>query len=94
MENYFIEKDNKKICKFGVYDNYVWFVPTKYTKEYKTYILKNVKNVFKELLEKHKYLYTFSEDIPYLNKWHTYVGMKKEEQFKYKNKLMNIWVNK
>lgn len=94
VESYYLEKDNKKICFFGVSDNYVWFKKTEYTKNYKIYILRNVKQVFKDLLTNNNYLYTFSLDNPILNKWHEYVGMKLEDKFTLKNKNYNIWVNK
>ncbi|MBO4516731.1 hypothetical protein J5751_04875 [bacterium] len=93
-EKHFVEKDGKKICYFGVIDNYVWFKKTRYTKKYKFYILKNIREVYNQLLDKYNYLYTFSYNRKDLNKWHSFIGMIMQEQFIYKNKTINIWVNK
>lgn len=87
-----VSKDNKIICYYGVNNNYVWFKPTKYTQEYKTYILKGVKNIVKNLLKTNKYLYTFSLNNDSLNKWHIFIGFTLQESFIYKNKQYNIWV--
>ena len=92
MQKHYLIKDNKIICYFGVIDNYVYFKKTKYTKHYKTFILKNVRKVFNELLEKNEYLYTFSPNIKKLNKWHEFIGMTKQETFIFKSKQWNIWV--
>lgn len=92
MQIYHYLKDNKKICYFGVQDNYVFFKKTEHTTKYKTFILKNIRKVFKELLDKNEYLYTCSPNIEKLNKWHKFVGMKLQETFTFKNKQWNIWI--
>ena len=92
MQKHYYLYNNIKICHFGVIDHYVFFKKNKNTAKYKIQIIKNVKQVFNDLLQKNDYLYTFSIDNKKLNKWHTFIGMKLQEQFIYKNKKYNVWV--
>ena len=93
QQTYYLLKDNKKICWFGVVDHYLWFRKTKWTKTYKTFILRNAKRVYNDLLEKNGFLYTFSPDFPILNRWHRFFNMKIEESFIYKNLFINVWID-